>query len=129
VIVILEEKQQGTENPKNELKPVAAHGAQYNAIVLIYRWLFFIFAAVLCLNIAGPEFNIYPILESLAAAAIYNGAVTVYSVRHGRKSDSFILFFDMFVLSLLMLFSGGLKSELYLFLFFIIGLCGVCNEA
>ncbi len=86
------------------------------------------FSAIFC--ISGTRFDVqgYAILESLALVGIYNGAVTAYFLSGGKKFSSSVLYMDIIMLMLLTFFSGGIKSELYVFLFFIIGCCAINNE-
>ncbi len=107
---------------------VISSGNQGVIIVLIYRWLIFLFSAVLC--IAGDTFAVhgYSILESLALAAVYNGAVTVYTLNNGRRYPGVLLYIDTFALMLLIFFSGGINSDLYIFFFFLLGMCGIGND-
>lgn len=96
-------------------------------IILVYRWIIFLFSAILCITaVSFAEYG-YAVLESLAAVAVYNGAVTVYCLSKEKKfSDSF-LYIDIAALMLLIYFSGGIDSDLYLFFFFILGLYGISN--
>ena len=100
-------------------------GGNKNEALLLYRWLIFLFGAVLC--IAGPDFTAgrYAIFESLAVAGIFNAAVTAYMINNGRKFMPAIVYSDIFMIVLLIFFTGGIGSELYVFLLFIIGSSGI----
>jgi diguanylate cyclase (GGDEF)-like protein len=125
----LEEKveKQKLANARN--KTNEAHSPKrIDFIMLFYRWAVFLFSAVLCF--AGKRYDEYgyAIIESLAVAAIYNGVVTAYLISNGKKNNT-IQYMDILVIMLLILFSGGIRSELYVFALFIIGLSGINNDA
>lgn len=101
---------------------------QGNAVVLIYRWLFFLFAAIFCITGAGFEAKGYAIFESLAVTAIYNIAVTAYYLNDKKKYSTTAIYFDAIALMVLILFSGGIHSDIYVFLFFLVGLCSIYGD-
>ncbi len=103
-------------------------GSQNVIVFLVYRWLIFLFSAIFC--ITGESFRIqgYAILESLAVVAVYNGAVTAYCLNNGKKFASSVVYIDIVALMLLIFFSGGIRSELYVFFFMLLGLYGINNE-
>ena len=96
--------------------------------ILFYRWVILIFIAILTL----PNMNIrtegYALLEALAAATIYNGAITAYAVKNNKIPASSV-FIDILLLTILSFFSGGLDSDVYIFIFFLIGFCGISNDS
>lgn len=129
MIFALEEKVEKQKIPKSRNKASETHvSKQADVMMLLYRWLIYLFSAILCFT--GTRYGDfgYAIIESLAVAAIYNGVVTVYSVTSGRKLRA-VQYFDIVILMLIIIFSGGIRSELYVFIFFIIGFCGVNNDA
>ncbi len=95
--------------------------------MLFYRWMIFLFSVILCF--AGTRYANYgyAIIESLAVAAIYNGVVTAYILTGGKRAYS-IQYLDIIVIMLLVMFSGGIRSDLFIFTFFIIGFCGINND-
>ena len=97
-------------------------------IMLIYRWLIFLFSVILCIANDGLPIKDYAILESLAIAAMYNGVITAYTIHNGKKYAALIQYMDIMMIMLMTYFSGGIQSDLYVFLFFIIGFCGTKNE-
>lgn len=102
---------------------------KYNNVPLqSYRWLIFLFSVILCTKGLKLDSKGYSILESLALVAVYNAAVTVSFLKHGRKYASVISYLDIIAMMLLILFSGGINSELYVFLFFIIGFSCVNDD-
>jgi diguanylate cyclase (GGDEF)-like protein len=116
--------------PTNKSAPKAFSGrgireSRRVTLALVYRWLLFLFSAVLCITSDRFGTHGFAVLESLAVAAVYNGAATAWFLRSGRRHARLITYADIFVLLLLVLFSGGIKSDLFIFLFFTIGLCGI----
>ena len=103
-------------------------GSQNIMIMLVYRWLIFLFSAVL--SITGGGFGIwgFAILESLAVVAVYNGAITAYFLNNGKKYASAVVYLDIIALMLIIFFSGGIKSDLFIFFFLLLGLYGINNE-
>lgn len=73
-------------NTRREPK-AGRYGNQGIIIILVYRWLVFLFSAILC--ITGSSFDTlgYSILESLAVIAVYNGAVTAYCLNNGKNTQ------------------------------------------
>lgn len=128
MINILEEKSTNHDVTKTRIKPNNAPGRRNSEIMLFFRWLIFLFSVVLCITDTRFHIQGYAILESLAIVAIYNGAVTAYSLNNGRKYASLVLHLDIIMFMVLIFFTGGIKSELYVFLFFTIGFCGIKNE-
>jgi diguanylate cyclase (GGDEF)-like protein len=103
-------------------------GSQNIIIMLVYRWLVFLFSAILCITAGGFGIQGYAILESLAVVAVYNGAVTAYCLNNGKKYTSSVVYIDFLALMLIIFFSGGINSDLYIFLFLLLGLYGINND-
>jgi diguanylate cyclase (GGDEF)-like protein len=99
-----------------------------NVTILVYRWILYLFAAVFSLNGNMPQIRWYAVLETLAVAAIYNLFVTAYLQRCGKKFSVAIVYCDVVLLMLLIFFSSGIRSELYIFFFFLIGLSGIYSD-
>ncbi len=102
--------------------------SQNVVIMLVYRWLVFLFSAVLSITGGGFGIRGYAILESLAVVAVYNGAVTAYCLNNGKKYASSVVYIDFIAIMLVIFFSGGIRSELYIFFFLLLGLYGINNE-
>lgn len=85
------------------------------------------FSVILCFTGTRYADYGYAIIESLAVAAIYNGAVTAYILAGGKRAYS-IQYLDIIIIMLLVMFSGGIGSDLFIFTFFIIGFCGINND-
>lgn len=101
-------------------------------VVLFYRWAIFICIVILTLPGSNMKANGYAILETLAVVAIYNAAVTFYVLKSKDKigkSSAFFIYFDIILLTVVSYFCGGLECDVYLFLFFLLGYCGVFNDA
>lgn len=127
MIFIIKEKT-GTQNTQyGRNKGSNTHDRHIGAVMLFYRWLIFLFSVILCFTGTGYREYGYAIIESLAVAAIYNGAVTAYILTGGKRAYS-IQYLDIIVIMLLVMFSGGIRSELFIFTFFIIGFCGINND-
>lgn len=124
MIYILEAKPANKGVPK-VLGGKGIRGSRNITIALVYRWLLFLFSTVLCITSVRFDTHGYAVLESLAVAAVYNGAATAYLLHSGRRYSKFVTYADIFAFMLLILFSGGIKSDLFVFLFFLTGLCGI----
>ena len=123
----MEERTSLSKDEKNPNK-VNNPGMQSNSIMLVYRWMIFIFSAILSITSNRFEIQSDAILESLAVVAIYNGVATAYYLNTGKKFSANLLYVDIISVLLLILFTGGLQSDLYVFLIFLIGLCGIYND-
>jgi len=110
---------------KNENNPNARNS---NIFLLSYRWIIFLFSVIFCVSGLRLDSRGYAVIESLALAFVYNCAATVAFSKHGRKYASLISYLDVIALSLLLFFSGGINSELYVFLFFILGFASTNND-
>ena len=116
------------DNAKNRNKAYKPHISRNSQIMLLYRWLILLFSVILCLADTYNYVQNDAILESLAIAVIYNGVITAYTLKNGKKYVSLIHYMDIAMIMLLAFFTGGIRSELYIFLFFIIGFCGTKND-
>ena len=108
-------------------------GNRQNKItVLLYRWVFLICIGILVLPGSNMKVNGYAILETLAVAVVYNITVTIYTIKNKErinKASSIFIYFDIILLTIISYFCGGLNSDVYLFLFFLLGYCGIFNDA
>jgi diguanylate cyclase (GGDEF)-like protein len=125
-VMALDEGLSGMDDKKNLRNNF--QGNQNIIIMLVYRWLVFLFSAVLCITCDSFVVNGYEILESLAVVAVYNGAVTAYCLNSGKNYAGSVVYIDSVALMLLVFFSGGIGSELYIFSFLLLGLYGINNE-
>ena len=124
---IIKEKTEN-QNPQYERKKNSTtHDRYMDAVMLFYRWMIFLFSVILCLTGTRYSDYGYAVIESLAVAAIYNGAVTAYVLTGGKRAYS-IQYFDVIMIMLLVMFSGGIRSDLFIFTYFIIGFCGINND-
>ncbi len=122
------EERANSQKEEGNPNKISNPGTQSNMIMLVYRWMIFIFSAILSITSNRFEIQSDAILESLAVVAIYNGAATAYYLHTGKKFSANVLYIDIISILLLILFTGGLQSDLYVFLIFLIGLCGIYND-
>jgi len=93
--------------------------------LLLFRWLMLIFSVILC--ISSPLFasKHFAIIETLSVAAIFNIAVTAYIIKDRTEYITAISYTDIFLLMILIFFSGGIDSELFVLLLFFVGHSGL----
>ncbi len=115
----------GQESSRKRNSP----GNKNNTLMLIYRWIIFLFSLFFSLICYNSKTQGYAVLESLAIVFIYNVAITAYYVKSGKRCILPVIYSDAVAFMLLIFFSGGIESELYVFLFFLIGLCGIYGNA
>lgn len=96
--------------------------------VLLYRWTLLVFIVVLTLPGADMKAVGYTLLEIFAVAAIYNGAISYQAVKK-HKLPAYTLYIDILLLTVISFFTGGLDSDVYVLIFFLIGFCGTSNDA
>ncbi len=102
------------------------------AINLFFRWVFLICIAVLTLPAYSQKAGGYALIETISVAVIYNLVFSVYTIKNKyktSKASAILIYFDIILLTVISYFSGGLNSDVYLFLFFLLGYCAVFNEA
>ncbi len=108
-------------------------GARQTKItVIFYRWVILICIGLLTLPGSNMAVTGYALLGTLAVVAIYNTAVTIYTMKNKdkiNKASSLFIFFDILFLTVISYFCGGLKSDTYLIIFFLLGYCGIFNDA
>lgn len=100
--------------------------------VLFFRWFFLAFIIILALPGINMKANGFALIETIAVAVIYNGAISLYTINNVErvgKSFAIILYFDVIMLTIFSFFSGGINSDIYVLLFFLLGLCGKFNDA
>lgn len=100
-------------------------------LIIFMRWLFL--ASIPAYFILGPEKNVgsFTFLETLAITLIYNILVTLYIIKNNKnRYVSYVaVFIDALVISVFTYQLGGINSEAYLLFLFLIGYCGIFNEA
>jgi len=111
-----------------EKKKGDKHKKHNSVAILVYRWIIYLFAAFFSLAGDKPQVQWYAVLETLAVAAVYNIFVTAYFQRRAKKFSVVVEYCDAVILTLLIFFSGGIRSEIYIFLFFLIGLSGIYSD-
>lgn len=120
----------GKPNRSNDRKDVKSSRYESQGIImmLVYRWLIFLFSAVLSITSSSFDTHGYSILESLAVIAVYNGAVTAYCLNTGSRHTGALAYIDIIAISLLVFFTGGVNSDLYVFYFLPMCLYGIRND-
>lgn len=120
-IVKYTEKDPKKDNRKNKLT------------VLFYRWIFLVSIVFMVLPSASSSFNGPVLIGIIAVTAVYNTVVSVYVLKRkekiSNKASSVIIYFDIVILTIISYFAGGLNSDIFLFLLFLLGYCGVFNDA
>lgn len=100
--------------------------------VLFYRWIFLAFLSYLTLSGESLKVLDYALVETLAVIAVYNIGVTIYTLKYKEKvirASQLFIYLDIIFLTVIAYFDGGLRSEAIIFIFFLIGYCGVFNDA
>ena len=98
---------------------------------IYFRWLFIAFILPVFLYVSENTASTIAFFETLAITVIYNIFVSMYlSKAEGEKKDvcSFISAADVILISIFSYLLGGINSDIYILMFFIIGYCGVCSE-
>jgi diguanylate cyclase (GGDEF)-like protein len=107
----------GTANEKSTKYPKTQNS------VIYYRWAMFLL--IFLIYITGKGINArFAFLETFAIAVIYNILVTVFKVGNEKnygKYTSIISFIDIILLSIFIYLSGGINSDIFIILFFVIG--------
>lgn len=100
--------------------------------VLGFRWLFLLFVALFSLAHSGVSQQKAVLLETLAISVIYNVLITLYTLnrkKSGKKVSTAFVYIDILLISILSYMLGGVQSDIFIFLFFIIGYCGIYSDA
>lgn len=99
--------------------------------VLFYRWIFLVCIAILVLPSLNIKKDGYALIETIVTTALYNVAITIYSLKNNEKinkTSSILVYFDIIIITFISFLSGGIHSDIYLFIFFILGYCGIFNK-
>jgi len=116
------------ENSKEKnVKP----GKNYNA-ALGFRWLFVALIAVFFFISSSRSVSTFIFLETLAVTVIYNILITLYILKcskNGKRTSLLIVYVDIAVISVFSFQTGGINSDAYILYFFLIGCCGLLNNA
>jgi diguanylate cyclase (GGDEF)-like protein len=110
-------------------KAVKIRGGRHKYICS--RWLFVALIVVFFLTSSGRAADIFVFLGTLAAAAVYNVLVHIYTLKFTRVNygiPAIISYMDIAVISIFLYQSGGMDSCIYILYFFIIGYSGVSNN-
>lgn len=107
--------------------------SRHNKIaVLAYRWIILICIGIIMLSGHNEGKGSYALLEAIIVTALYNLAVTIYALKKKgkiNKASSVFIYIDIFLLTVISYLCGGLNSDVYLFIFFLLGYCGILNNA
>ncbi len=121
------------DNKKTKAKSTQYIKSAY--LVLFFRWLFLV---IVILNywlggIKNAGTGLF--FAILSIAALYNSAVTYDLIKRGKsgktnaiKYSSAYFYMDSIIISLFCYTTGGIGSDLYILLFFIMGLCGIMGD-
>jgi hypothetical protein len=116
-----------TEKEKGRKSGTGGNGR----ILICFRWLFLAFLIILPFFTPEDTGMSFSVLQSSAVAIIYNIIVTAHTLdrsRNFKKPSVWIFFFDAALVSFYVFLTGGLNSDAYIFLFFLIGYCGILND-
>ncbi len=101
-------------------------------IVLIYRWVF----ALIILALSTPLVSIhkYGLIYILLAAILifYNAALSFHVMRVSTRMDeesSTIMYFDLIFVCIFTFFSGGVNSDNFMIIFFLLGYCAILSDS
>lgn len=103
---------------------------QYKAAMVLYRWLFLIFAVLFVVTSGNGMALSYATLETIAFAIIYNLVASLGMMR-GKKTariPELVIYLDIIFLSVFSFLSGGMKSDIYILFFFVLFYCGILCE-
>lgn len=99
-------------------------------LILCIRWLFLIFVGVYCFTYQIDHRVGFSLFAKYILLSVYNFAFTLYIVKHKKiqkKAYVYIIFTDMLFICYFTYELGGIKSDLYIFLFFLIAYSVLCN--
>lgn len=116
-----------TEKEKGRKSGTGGNGR----ILICFRWLFLAFLIVLPFFTPENTGMSFSVLQSSAVAIVYNIIVTAHTLERSRnckKTSVSVFYFDAALVSFYVFLTGGLNSDAYIFLFFLIGYCGMLND-
>lgn len=111
------------ENEKNDTPS--------NKRVVYFRWLFIAFILPAFFHISGHIVSSFMFFETLAIIMIYNFFATYVFLKRNSNHQNiawFVSYMDVLAICVFSYQLGGTDSEIYVLLFFIIGLCGVLGD-
>lgn len=106
-------------------------GGRFNKAAIYFRWFFVAFVLPVFLHVSQDAVSPILFFETLALAVVYNIAVTIYLVRHNGENKgtiSLLGFADAVFVSVFSYQLGGIDSDIYVVLLFIIGYCGIYGD-
>jgi diguanylate cyclase (GGDEF) domain len=99
--------------------------------VLFYRWIFLVCISILVFPTMNVKKDGFALIETMVIAAMYNAAITIFVLRNKEKiskSSSTLVYFDILIITIISFMSGGINSDLYMFILFLLGYCGLFND-
>lgn len=99
--------------------------------VVYFRWLFIAFILPAFLHVSKLSVPLFVFLETLAIVVVYNIFATSSLLRkNGDKKIAarIINFIDVIIICVFSYQLGGINSEIYIILLFVIGLCGLYSD-
>jgi len=100
--------------------------------VVFFRWLFVFVLFPIFFLLSEPRINTWKFFALFAVLIIYNRLATLSIIsKKGRRKKLLTIFTyaDIVIVSMFSYFFGGITSDVYLLLLFIIGYFGVTNSA
>lgn len=102
---------------------------RYRTAMVFYRWLFLVFAVVfLATSQRSKALSSYVIVETAALAIVYNLVVSAGMLKCRNidiRIPTPVIYIDIAILALLSFLSGGMKSDIYILLLFVLFFCGI----
>jgi diguanylate cyclase (GGDEF)-like protein len=102
------------------------------ASVLLIRWVLLAVLAILFIIQPPVRHSVLVLLETFAVAVIYNSLVTYHTLnrsQNGKRIGTAVIYLDIVVLSVFSYLSGGVHSDVFILLLFLIGYCGLFNNS
>lgn len=112
---------------KSEEKP----NQKNKLTVLFYRWVFLACIIIMGLSSKVNEDNSYALIETIVIITMYNAAITFLTMKNREKinrTSTVLVYFDIIIISIVSYMTGGINSDAYLLIFFLLGYCGIFND-
>lgn len=120
-----------SEGSKLQKKETRTGKSAKDFTLLYLRWVFLVISGVLLFTDPNPPKSSLVVLEAFAVVIITEIFVSWYSVRTikiGKQLPEVFYFLDIVILSVFAYLNGGLESDIYILLFFLIGYCSLFNR-
>jgi diguanylate cyclase (GGDEF)-like protein len=101
--------------------------------ILFFRWLSLFIVSVIYFFDSEVKTGIDIFLETIAIAIVYNIVVTSNTLRSFRSNSKnnkayIIIYLDIVLISIFSFQTGGINSDMYILLLFLIGYCGILSN-